>query len=210
MRKKREADPRFPRAAPGANLSAMAYRDVPIAMEKCPGCYKEVPLGTQICPGCGNPVDISRYAELELKVKPDLRKARRFLGVVTALGAVGLLMSVAGENRRAAIDAAFSVAFFGVCFLVAFKRPLGASIAAMAIFLFGESVSLATGNVMAMFQGIVLKVIFLVLLTAGIRAGYRVRDLRGQWRTRDRTIGILVLAGSVVLGFLVGLAAHSR
>jgi hypothetical protein len=188
----------------------MAYRDVPMAVEKCPACCDEVALGAQLCPGCGNPIDISRYAELELKLKPDLKKARTFLAVVAALGAVGLLISLAGANRRSIVEQAFSVAFFGVCFLVAFKRPLGASIAAMAMFLFGQSAALGSGNLTALFEGIVLKIIFLVMLVSGIRAGYRVRDLRGQWRTRDRTIGSVVLAGSVALGFLLGLAAHSR
>src|SRR5438105_2375515 len=50
---------------------AMAYRDVPLSTEKCPGCNADVQKGTELCPHCGNPVDIARFAELELKVKPD-------------------------------------------------------------------------------------------------------------------------------------------
>src|SRR5262252_7902399 len=101
----------------------MAYRDVAVATERCPGCSTEVPRGTEVCPSCRAPIDISRFAEMELKLKPDLRKARRFLGIVTALEAFWLFVAVAEGVRRSAIVAhGFNVAFFGVCFLVAFRR----------------------------------------------------------------------------------------
>jgi hypothetical protein len=53
-----------------------------------------------------------------------------------------------------------------------------------------------------------LKIVLVILLIAAIRAGYRVRDLRGRWSKRDRTIGIGVLVGSAVLGLLLGVVAH--
>jgi len=184
----------------------MAYREVRLATEKCPGCNAELPKGTELCPACGNPVDISRFAELELKVKPDLRKARIFLGVLTGLGMVGLAMRAgSGAGTGAIVGEGIGVAIFGACFLAAFWAPLGSSIAAMAAFLLNVGVDIGAGKIGALFDGVFLKVIFLVLLVSGIRAGYRVRDLRGQWRKRDRTIGAVVLVGSAVLGVLLGL-----
>src|SRR5438034_6237352 len=117
----------------------MGYRDVPVATVTCPGCSAEVPADAELCPACGNPVDIARFAELELKVKPDLKKARTFLGVLTGLCAVGLALAAASERRSAIIASGFGVVVFGACFLVAFRRPLGASIAAMAVFLFNQA-----------------------------------------------------------------------
>jgi hypothetical protein len=185
----------------------MTYRDVPITTEKCPGCFTEVPRGTDVCPSCRAPIDISRFAELELKLKPDLRKARRFLGLVTALDAFWLFVAVAeGMGRSAIVARGFSVAFFGICFLVAFRRPLGASIAAMAMFLFGEAAAIGMGRLAILFEGIVLKVVLVTLLASAIRSGYRIRELRRQWRKRDRNIGIAILVGSVVLGVALGVA----
>jgi hypothetical protein len=164
-----------------------------------------VPKGTELCPHCGDPVDISRFAELELKVKPDLRKARSFLGTVAGLGIVGLVISVAGDASTATIlVTAIDAAVFGTCFLVAFWAPLGAAIAAMAVFLLGNCVAIGAGEIGEAFEGFILKIIFLFLLASGIRAGYRVRDLRGQWRKSDRIIGTAVLVGSAVVGLLLG------
>lgn len=188
----------------------MTYRDVPITTEKCPGCYAEVPLGTPICPRCGGPVEIARFAELELKVKPNVRKARTFLGIVAGLQVLGLAMRAAEVSEGSTFELALSAAFYGGCFLVAFKKPLGAPIAAMAMFLFGQAAALGMGNGLAFFQGFILKVVFLVLIASGIQAGYRVRDLQGRWRKRDRTIGMAVLAGSAAAGFVLGLAMHLR
>jgi hypothetical protein len=186
----------------------MGYRDVPIATESCPGCHAEVPRGTEICPSCGSPVEIARFAELELRLKPSLRRARIFLGVVTALGAMELAAAAAlGEGT---IAPAFSFVFFGTCFVVAFKRPLGASIAAMAMFLFDEAAVLGMGRLELVLEGLVLKVLLFTSLAAAIRSGYRARDLRGQWRKRDRTLGIAVLAAGVILGLAFGLVTSLR
>jgi hypothetical protein len=196
----------------------MGYREVPAATERCPGCAAEVPQGSELCPSCGNPTDAGRLAELELKLKPDLKKARTFLGVLTGLEAVRLaialatehsgaaaLISSATERSHAITTSAVGVAFFGGCFLAAFRWPLGASITSMAVFLFNVAATVSQGKIGELFHGFVLKVVFLTLLGAGIRSGYRVRDLRGQWKKRDLTIGIAALAGGVALGILFGL-----
>jgi len=182
----------------------MSYRDVPTSTEQCPSCEEQAPSGSEVCPHCGNPIDIARLAELELKLKPDLRKARTFLGVLTLLNVVALLIGLAGGHSPVAQG--MSVLLFGICFLVAKKRPLGASVAAMALFLFSEGAALGARNMGALFGGLILKVIFVVLIVAGIRSGYRVRDLRGQWRKRDWVIGMVVLATSALAGLLFGLS----
>jgi hypothetical protein len=180
----------------------MGYRDVPVATVKCPGCHAEVPTGTEICPKCDSPIDVGRFAELELRVKPDLNKARTFLGLVAMLGAVGLLFRL--QNGGSVVDEVATIVIFGACSLIAKKRPLGASIAAMAAFLFSEAMALAAADLGALLEGLVVKILFVVLISAGIRAGYRVRDLRGQWRKRDATLGAAVLIAATIAGFLAG------
>lgn len=183
----------------------MGFRDVAGPVEACPGCQAEVAAGTRICPSCGGPVDIGQHAELELKLKPDLRKARYILGIVTGLGALSLLFQMASTGRSAWSNELFDVAFYGVCFVLAKRWPLGTCITAMSVFLFAQAAVLGAGNIQAVVSGLVLKVIVVVLLSAGIRAGYRIRDLRGQWSRRARNVGIAAFAGSTLLGFLLGL-----
>ena len=151
---------------------------------------------------------IAHFAELELRLKPALRRARIFLGIVAVLGAMDLAAAVAIGERT--IAPAFSFAFFRICFVVAFKRPLGASIAAMAMFLFNETAALGMGRLDLLFEGLILKVLLLTSMAAAIRSGYRARDLRGQWRKRDRTLGIGVLVAGAVLGVAFGLVARAR
>ena len=186
----------------------MGYRDVPIATESCPGCHAQVPRGSELCPSCGAPVEIARFAELELRLKPSLRRARIFLGVVSAVGALDLFAAAALGERMVA--PAFSFAFFGTCFVVAFKRPLGASIAAMSLFVFHQAAAFGMGRPYLLFEGALFKMLLFASLAGAIRSGYRARDLRGEWRKRDRTLGVGVLVASLVLGLAFGLYIGAR
>jgi len=184
----------------------VAFRDIPVATERCPGCEREIPKGAELCPKCGNPVDIERLAELELRLKPNLRKARTFLGMVAALEAFWILPLIVNHASAKAIgERGFVAGLFSACFLTAFKKPLGASIAALALLIFSDAALIGMGRFTSILQGLVLKTILVVLLVAAIRSGYRARDLRGQWSNRDRAVGIGVLTGAAVLGLLLGL-----
>lgn len=176
-----------------------------MATERCPGCQQEIPKGSEICPKCGNPVDIERLAELELRLKPDLRRARTFLGAVVALELFWTLpLVVRGAPLRAISPRLATATLFGACFLAAFKRPLGAAIAALALLIFSDALTIGIGQFVSVFQGLFLKALLVFLLVAAIRSGYRARDLRGQWSSRLRMLGIGVLVGSGVLGLILG------
>src|SRR3954470_8345235 len=124
----------------------MPYREVPISLVRCAGCGKDVATGSEICPLCGDPVDISRLAELELKLKPNLRKARTFLGFVTALEAFWLLPLIVNRDGAALISRLVVVGVFGACFVAAFRRPLGAAIAALAMLVMSDAAAIGAGR----------------------------------------------------------------
>ena len=176
---------------------------------RCAGCEKQVQADAEICPLCGGPVDIARVAELELKLKPDLRKARTFLGIVTALETFWLLPPIVMHHTAGVVGRLFVVVFFGGCFAAAFRRPLGASIAALAMLIMSDALAIGTGRYALLFQGLIVKIVLVILLVSAIRAGYRVRDLRGKWSKRDLNLGIGVLAGSAILGLALGIASRT-
>src|SRR5262245_54661123 len=113
----------------------MTYRDPSISTEPCPGCKHEVPQGTAVCPRCPSPIDVGQFAELELKLRPHMRAARTFLGVVATLGILGTMVAGATGDDGSTLGHAVPAVFFAACFLASFRMPLGASIAAMAMLL---------------------------------------------------------------------------
>src|SRR4051812_47896043 len=111
----------------------MGYRDVPVETETCLGCHATVDQGTALCPTCGAPIDITQFAELELKLKPHLRQARTALGVATALfGLCSLLLLAIQVSGVILLTSAIGTALFGACFALSFWRPLAASTVALA------------------------------------------------------------------------------
>jgi hypothetical protein len=187
----------------------MPYRDAPVATVSCHGCRRGVPEGSEICPRCRSPIDIGQFAELELTLKPDIRAARTFMGVVAALGLLGAVLEGATiDSVSTLLWRAMPALFFAGCFLAAFKAPLGAAITALAAFLFLQAATLAQHGLDALLPGIIIKIILVVLLVSGIRAGYRARDLRGQWRRGLGAVGVSVLAASTALGLVLGLIAR--
>jgi hypothetical protein len=183
----------------------MGFPEVPIATERCPGCHLDVASGTELCPKCGNPVDFGRFVELERHLKPELRKVRAFLGVVATLSLLNLLMNMRDRAPAVVIGAGLlAVACQGASFLVASRRPLGASIGALAYSIFVKANMIGRGRIDAVFEGLIFKIVILFLLLMAFRSAYRARHLRGQWSRRDRTITIGVLVGSAVIGLLFG------
>src|SRR3954451_5358529 len=132
----------------------MSFRDVAGPTVACPGCQAQVPTGTRLCPACGEPVDLDQHAELVLKLQPDLRKARLFLGIITVLGALEIAFRTMMYARGPSIGELAFVSFFGVCFLVARRWPLGASIAAMSLFLFGQAQAAGAGSLGLLLAGL--------------------------------------------------------
>jgi hypothetical protein len=193
----------------------MAYREVPVGTESCLGCGGQVEQGTALCPSCGSPIDVAQFAELELRLKPHLRQARQALAVATALFAccLLLLMSMAAPGPIL-MASAMGVAIFGGCFLISLRRPLAASVTALAIFTSLQIATIAEGRIwLFVMQGwlvMVLKVILIVLLAAGVRAGLRARDIRRQSRPSDRRIAAAVIALTVVAGIALGIWSRAR
>jgi hypothetical protein len=185
----------------------MGYRDVTGPKDVCPGCKAEVERGTRLCPACGAPVDIARFAEMELALKPALRKSRLFLAVVAGLGLFELLVRRRYDGRGPSLVELLDPMFFVGCTLAAGRWPLGASIAAMSAFLMAQAYALGAWS-LVLFEGILFKAVFVVLLSASIRAGYRTRDLHGQWSKRVRNVGVATLVGSAAAGFILGLLRH--
>src|SRR5258707_12326217 len=92
----------------------MGYREVPVGTERCLGCNGAVEEGTAICPTCGAPIDVSQFAELELKLKPHLRQARTALGVATAAFPISvLLLSGLDPHPATQVTAGFGAVAFG-------------------------------------------------------------------------------------------------
>jgi hypothetical protein len=187
----------------------MGYREVPVGTETCLGCRLAVEEGTALCPACGSPIDISQFAELELKLKPHLRQARTALGVATALfGVCLLLLIMLGAPGPTMATALLGTALFGGCCLLSIRRPLAASLTALAVFSALQIAVIAQGHMWLLFQGTVvvaLKVILLVLLVGGVRAGLRVRDIRRQARRSDRLLAAALVAATLVGGVGLGL-----
>jgi hypothetical protein len=187
----------------------MGYREVPIGTERCLGCNSAVEEGTAICPTCGAPIDVSQFAELELKLKPHLRQARTALGVATAIFATCVLLLAALDAPPATlVTAGFGAVVFGGCCLLSVWRPLAASVIALSIFSALQIAVIAQGHLWMLFQGAVvvaLKVILFVLLIGGVRAGLRIRDIRRQTRPGDRKLGAALIAATLVAGVTLGL-----
>jgi hypothetical protein len=187
----------------------MGYREVPVGTETCLGCNTAVEEGTALCPSCGAPIDVGQFAELELKLKPHLRQARSALGVATALfGLCLLLLAALRAPASTVVTAALGTLVFGGCCLLSRWRPLAASLAALSVFSALQIAVIAQGRMWVLFQGsiiVALKVILLVLLVGGVKAGLRVRDIRRETRPRDRKVGAAVVAATLAGGIALGL-----
>jgi hypothetical protein len=193
----------------------MGYRDVPVEAETCLGCRTNVDQGTALCPACGAPIDITQFAELELKLKPHLRQARTALGVATGLFGLCLsLLFALGASGTMLMTSALGTALFGACFVMSAWRPLAASAVALATFSALQISVIAQGRMWLLFlQGwlvITLKVVLVVLLATGVRAGLRVRDIRRQSRPRDRKVAVTVIAATLAAGIVLGLWTRAR
>ena len=190
----------------------MGYREIPVGTETCLGCDGVVEEGTTLCPACGSPIDISHFAELELKLKPHLRQARMALAVAASIFGSCLLLLLMLQVRGPTLwTAALGTLLFGGCCAWSIWRPLGASVTALAVFSALQIAVVAHGHLWMLFQGsfiVMLKAILLVLLIGGVRAGLRVRDLRREARPRDRTLTAVVVAATVTAGIALGLWAR--
>jgi hypothetical protein len=190
----------------------MGYREIPVGTETCLGCDGVVEEGTAICPACGSPIDISHFAELELKLKPHLRQARMALAVASSIFGSCLLLLMMLQVRGPTLwTAALGTLLFGGCCAWSIWRPLGASVTALAVFCALQVAVVAHGHLWMLFQGsiiVMLKVVLLVLLVGGVQAGLRLRDLRRQTRPRDRPIAAAVVAATLTAGIALGLWAR--
>jgi hypothetical protein len=178
-------------------------------METCLGCNAAVEEGTALCPTCGSPIDVGQFAELELKLKPHVRQARAALGVATALFALCLLLLFSlGAPSATLVTAAFGTILFGGCCVLARWRPLAASVIALAVFSALQIAVVAQGRLWVLFQGsvvVALKVILLVLLVGGVKAGLRIRDIRRETRPRDRKVAAALIGATLAVGIGLGL-----
>jgi len=192
----------------------MGYREIPVGTETCLACNAAVEEGTSLCTACGAPIDVAQFAELELKLKPLVKQARTALWVATILFAscVLLLFSL-GAPPSTVGTAVFDTLLFGGCCLLAGRRPLAASVAALSIFSALHIAVIAQGRMWMLFQGslvVALKVVLFVLLVGGVRAGLRIRDIRRQTRPRDRKVAVAIVAATLAVGAGLGLWARHQ
>jgi hypothetical protein len=187
----------------------MGYREIPIGTETCLGCNGVVEEGTAICPACGAPIDIGHFAELELKLKPHIGQARTALGVATMLFALCLVLLFAVDAPSSTlVTAAFGTLLFGGCCVMSLRRPLAASVSALAVFSALQIAVIAQGRLWILLQGsvvVALKVILFVLLVGGVKAGLRIRDIRRESRPRDRQVAAGIIAATLGVGIALGL-----
>jgi hypothetical protein len=187
----------------------MSYREPTIDTETCPGCRDQVPSGCELCPQCGSPVDIGRYAELVLGIKPALRSARRALFFSAALSALGLLLALAPDVSPAAAAVQLAVAaLFVVAAALVGRWPFSATLAGLCLFVFVETTEVAADPaVLFPTLGLFMHLAVLYLLYHGVRAGYRARDVLGQAGRHDRTVAIAAVALSLVAGVVLSVVS---
>jgi hypothetical protein len=192
----------------------MGYRAIPVGTETCLACNTAVEEGTALCTTCGAPLDVGQFAELELKLKPLLRQARTALWVALALFAVGfLLLFSLGAPPATLATAVFGTLLFGGCCLLSARWPLAASVTALSLFSALQIAVIAQGRLWMLFQGsvvVALKVILVVLLVGGVKAGLRIRDIRRQTRPRDRKVAAAIVGATLAAGIGLGLWAHRQ
>ena len=185
----------------------MAYREAGYDTESCLGCDGRVERGSELCPHCGAPVDVAKYAELELALKPALRSARRALIIPAALCALfaAALSTVAGTavwTPFLALAVLFAGASAGVR-----RWPFVATVLGLALFTYVEAANvIADPSVLFPGLGLLARVLMFVVLATGARAGYRARDLRRQARRYDLVAAGAALALAIAGGVATGLA----
>jgi hypothetical protein len=179
----------------------MAYREAGYDTESCLGCDGRVERGSELCPHCGAPVDVAKYAELELALKPALASARRALIIPAALcvlfaALLGMVADTAFWTPFLALALLFAGASAGVR-----RWPFFATVAGLALFTYVETVNLIVDpSVLFPGIGLLLRVLLFVVLATGARAGYRARDLRRQARRYDLFAAGAALAVAVAGG----------
>jgi hypothetical protein len=188
----------------------MAYREAGYDTESCLGCDGRVERGSELCPQCGAPVDVAKYAELELALKPALASARRALMIPAALFALfAMVACLAMEDGGMVLFPPFlalAVLFSGASVGVR-SWPFFSTVLGLALFTYVETVNVIVDpSVLFPGLGLLLRVLMFVVLASGARAGYRARDLRRQARRHDLFAAGAVLVLAIAGGVFTGLA----
>lgn len=150
--------------------------------EKCLRCGQALQAEQRICETCGADRDIEMKIAAELH--PALASLRRWLVAVGAVFAVvGIITYSHYGSALPIVDLALPFAIAGVLFLLAVLAPaipLTASVVAMGLFLahWGLAAIQSPWAAVEPSVWLVVRVMILVSLADGVRAGYKAYSLR--------------------------------
>lgn len=153
--------------------------------ESCLRCKAPMQLGETFCSACGANRDVE--LEAEAFAGPALRSARNWIlaiGILYMVSAV-LILGIAGVDFGSELgmqilgtNAALLVIHIGL-FFWAKKAPFAAAVVALCLFITVHLIN-AIIDPTSIYQGIIIKILFLVVLIKAVSAGQQANRIRAQ------------------------------
>lgn len=153
-------------------------------MNTCPKCGAEVAIADQYCGSCG--ADMHLELQIDAMYTPALETARKWIFAVGIIYVVSaLLMGAMSGDMTNELLWGPTIALF-VCHLGlwwwAKTQPFPAAVVALVLFVTVQGINAAL-DPETIYQGLIVKVLFLVALIKAVQAGSQANRLRRQVRS---------------------------